>query len=96
MTLVGTLYAAEAPFEDFAREYSWILAVIFLLLLGLLVVRLVVRTLTRTVLLGILTLAVLFVTVEREELSECTQTCSCTLAGFDTTVPFCSRDLDRT
>lgn len=89
------LYAAEAPFEDFAREYSWILALVFLLLLALLVVRLVVRTMTRTVLLAVITMVLLFVTVEREEISQCTQTCSCTLAGFDVTVPWCSRELDR-
>lgn len=92
---MGTLYAAEAPFEDFVREHSWILAVIFCLILALLVVRLVVKTMTRVVLLGILTMTLLFVTVEREELTECTQTCSCTLAGFDTTIPWCRRGLDR-
>lgn len=85
------LLIAAAPLEDFAREYSPVLVGAFCLLLALLVVRLVVKTMTRLVLLGSITLLSLFVLVERDNISECTQTCDCTIAGMDTSVPFCDR-----
>ncbi len=92
---VGYLLAA-APFEDFARENSPILAVIVCAILGILVARLITRTVTRFLLLGIIALLGLFVVVERDNITECTQTCECRLAGIDTTVPACNAELPRT
>lgn len=85
---MGTLFAA-APYEEFVRDNSPVLAVVFCLILALLVVRLVVRTMTRTILLSALLLVVLFVYVERDNIQECTQSCSCAIAGFDVEVPGC-------
>ncbi len=87
---------AAAPFEDFARENSPILAVIVCAVLGLLVARLITRTMTRLVMLGIVVLAGLFIVIERDNITECTQTCECTLAGIDTSVPACNAKLPRT
>ncbi len=87
---------AAAPFEDFARENSPILAVIVCGVLGLLVARLITRTMTRLVMLGIVVLAGLFIVIERDNITECTQTCECTLAGIDTSVPACNAKLPRT
>ncbi|HEU5083268.1 MAG TPA: hypothetical protein VFU14_08015 [Acidimicrobiales bacterium] len=86
---MGTLLFAAAPYEDFVRDNSPLLAVVFCLLLALLVVRLVVRTMTRMILLATLLLMVLFVYVERTNIRECTQTCSCSIAGFDVELPAC-------
>ncbi|WP_436795949.1 hypothetical protein [Actinospongicola halichondriae] len=87
---------AAAPFEDFARENSPILAVIVCVILALLIARLITRTMTRLVLLGIVVLAGLFIVIERDNITECTQTCECRLAGFDTTIPACNAKLPRT
>lgn len=87
---------AAAPFEEFARENSPILAVIICVILALLVARLITRTVTRLVLLGIIVLAGLFITLERDNITECTQTCKCTLAGVDTSIPACNAKLPRT
>ncbi len=62
-------------------------------ILGLLVIRLVVRTMTRVVLLSLLLLAALFIGIERENISQCAQTCECRLAGFDVTVAYCEPHL---
>lgn len=86
--LVGLVLAA-APYEEFARQNSPVLAAIFLGILALLVFRLVVKTMTRMILLSLLFLVTVFVAVERDEISECAQTCRCQLAGFDTSVAFC-------
>lgn len=83
---------AEAPYEEFVRDHSPLLVVLFCVLLGLLVVRLVVRTMTRMILLGTLLLLSLFVYVERTNIRECTQTCECSIAGVDVEVPACDRD----
>ena len=80
---------AEARYEEFVRDHSPILAVLFILLLALLVVRLVMRTMTRMILLGLLTMMVLFVYVERHDIQECTQSCSCSIAGAHITLPAC-------
>lgn len=80
---------AAAPYEDFVRDNSPVLAVIFCLLLALLVIRLVVRTMTRLILLSTLLLMVLFVYVERDNIQECTQTCECAIAGLDVELPAC-------
>jgi hypothetical protein len=88
---VGTIFAA-APYEDFVRDNSPLLAVIFCLILALLVVRLVVRTMTRMILLATLLIMVLFVFVERHNIRECTQTCSCEIAGFGVDLPACDPD----
>lgn len=82
---------AEAPYEEFVRDHSPVLVVLFCVLLGLLIVRLVVRTMTRMILLGTLLLISLFVYVERVNIRECTQTCECSLAGFDVELPACDR-----
>jgi hypothetical protein len=88
---VAHLFAA-APYEEFVREHSPILAVLFCVLLALLVVRLVVRTMTRMILLGSLVLISLFVYVERTNIRDCTETCECTVAGWDVDMPACDRD----
>lgn len=80
---------AEAPYEEFVRDNSPVLAAVFFLLLALLVIRLVVKTMTRMILLGLLTLMVLFVYVERRDIQDCTQSCSCNIAGWDVTLPGC-------
>lgn len=85
------LVVAAAPFEDFIREHSPILAAGFLLLLALLVVRLVIKAMTRVVLLGTITLIALFVMVERDSISECTRTCECDIGGVEATLPLCDR-----
>ena len=85
---MGTLLAA-ARYEEFVRDNSPVLAVIFCLLVALLVVRLVVKTMTRVVLLSTLLLMVLFVYVERENIQECTQACECAIAGIDVELPAC-------
>lgn len=92
---MGTILAA-APFEDFARENSPILAVIVCVTLALLVARLITRTVTRVALLGIIVLLGLFITIERDNITECTQTCECQLAGIDTSIPACNAKLPRT
>ena len=51
------------------------------------------RTLTRTVLLAVLALAVLFVFIERDNITECARTCECAVAGFDLDVPGCDDSL---
>ena len=85
---MAPLYAA-APYEEFVREHSPLLFVLFCVLLALLVVRLVVKTMTRMILLGTLLLLVAFVYVERSNIQECTQTCECAIAGFDVELPAC-------
>lgn len=85
---MGSILAA-APYEEFVRDNSPVLAVVFCLLLALLVVRLVVRTMTRMILLGTLLLLVLLVYVERDNIQDCTQTCDCAIAGFDVELPAC-------
>lgn len=85
---VGTILAA-ARYEELVRENSPVLAVVFCLILALLVVRLVVRTMTRVVLLSTLLLLVLFVFVERNNIQECTETCTCAIAGIDVELPGC-------
>ncbi len=87
---------AAAPFEEFARENSPILAVIICVVLALLVARLITKTFTRIVLFGIIVLAGLFIVIERDNITECTQTCECRLAGVDTTIPACNAKLPRT
>ncbi|MDE0803339.1 MAG: hypothetical protein OSA99_08450 [Acidimicrobiales bacterium] len=92
---MGTLLAA-APFEDFARENSPVLAIVICGILGILVARLITRTITRLVLLALIVMIGLFVVVQRDNITECTQTCECELAGVDTSVPLCNRALPRT
>ena len=92
---MGSLLAA-APFEDFARENSPFLAVLICAILGILVARLITRTITRLVLLALIVLIGMFVVVQRDNITECTQTCECELAGVDTSIPFCNRALPRT
>jgi hypothetical protein len=85
---VSWIFAA-APYEEFVRDNSPVLVVLACLLAALLVVRLVVRTMTRMILLSTLLLLVLFVYVERNNITECTQTCECKIAGFDVELPAC-------
>lgn len=92
---MGFLLAA-APYEEFARDNSPVLAVIVCAALGLLVVRLVVRNVTRMILLAIIVALSLFIAVEHESITECTQTCKCNLAGVDTSIPYCNSKLPRT
>ncbi len=87
---------AAAPYEQFARDNSPVLAVIICAILALLVVRLVVRNVTRMILLGIILAISLFVAVEHKNITQCTQTCKCTLAGVDTSIPYCNSKLPRT
>jgi uncharacterized membrane protein len=85
---VHHLFAA-APYEEFVREHSPLLAVLVFVLLALLIVRLVIRTMTRVLLLGLLLMLTLFVYVERTNIRDCTQSCRCTVAGFDVELPAC-------
>ncbi|MCO8128781.1 hypothetical protein NHL50_16340 [Acidimicrobiia bacterium EGI L10123] len=85
---MGTILAA-APYEEFVRDNSPVLAVVFCLILALLVIRLVVKTMTRMILLSTLLLMVLFVYVERNNIQECTQTCECAIAGIHVELPGC-------
>jgi predicted membrane metal-binding protein len=85
---VGPILAV-GRYEEFVREHSPLLAVLFCVLLALLVVRLVVKTMTRFILLGTLLLLTLFVFVERDNIQECTQSCECAIAGFDVELPGC-------
>lgn len=80
---------AEAPYEEFVRDHSPVLAGVVLLLLAGLVIRLVYKTMTRAILLGVLTVLVLFVYAERHDIQECTQSCTCSVAGVDVTLPNC-------
>jgi hypothetical protein len=88
LSAVSWIFAA-APYEEFVRDNSPVLVVIACLLAALLVVRLVVKTMTRMILLSTLLLMVLFVYVERNNITECTQTCECAIAGFDVELPAC-------
>lgn len=90
------LLLAEAPFEEFARDNSPILGVIILLILAILIVRLIHRTVTRLVMLAFVVLVGLFLVVERDAITECTQTCECELVGQDVDIPYCNRKLPRT
>lgn len=85
---MGPIFAA-ARYEEFVRENSPVLAVVFCLIVALLVVRLVVKTMTRMILLSTLLLLVLAVYVERDDIQECTQTCECAIAGVDVELPGC-------
>lgn len=85
---MGAILAA-APYEEFVRDNSPVLAVVFCLILALLVIRLVVKTMTRMILLGTLLLMALFVFVERDNIQDCTQTCTCAIAGIDVELPAC-------
>ena len=87
---------AAAPYEDFVRENSPVMAGIICVILALLVVRLIVNTMTRMILLSILLLAMVFVAAEHEEITECAQTCKCQLAGQDVSIAFCNPKLPRT
>ncbi len=80
---------AVAPYEDFVRDHAPIMFGVICALLGLLVIRLVVRTMTRVVLLSLLLLITLFIGIERDNITECAQTCKCHLAGFDVSVAYC-------
>ncbi len=84
------LVLAAAPYEDFVRDNIPVFVLVMCLILALLVLRLVVKMMTRALLLGILTLTMLFVYVERDNIEVCARTCECTLAGFDTSVPGCN------
>lgn len=88
--------AAEARYESFAREYAPILGGVICLILAILVARLITRQITRVLLYGILLTTMLFIYIERDAITECTQTCSCELAGFETSIPYCNRELPRT
>jgi hypothetical protein len=85
---VGLILAA-GRYEEWVREHSPLLAILFCVLLALLIVRLVVRTMTRMILLGTLLLLSLFVYVERTNIRECTETCECSIAGWDVELPAC-------
>jgi hypothetical protein len=92
---VGLVLAA-APYEEFARDNAPVLALVIIAILAILVFRVVVKTMTRMVLLSLLLLVTLFVAIERDEITECAQTCDCELAGIDTSIPFCNAELPRT
>lgn len=85
-----------APFEDFVRDNSPLMAVIVCAILAILAIRLIVNALTRVVVLSLLLLATLFVAAEHEEITECAQTCECQLAGVETNVAYCNPKLPRT
>lgn len=62
---------------------------VVLLVLVLLVVRFIQKLVLRLVLVGLMVLVGIGVYVSRDELAECTETCSCQLFGQDVDVPFC-------
>lgn len=84
---------AEAPLEDFARDHLPILVILICVILAILSARLIHRTMTRLVLFGILGMLSAFVIIERDEIRECSRTCECELAGIDTEIPYCNREL---
>ena len=83
------LLLAAAPFEEWARENTPVLAAVVCALIALLVFRLVARAVTRMLLLGILLLITVFIAAERDEISKCSQTCRCEPAGIDISVAYC-------
>lgn len=85
---MGPILAA-GRYEEWVREHSALLAILVCILLALLIVRRVVRTMTRMVLLGTLLLVSLFLYVERANIRECTETCECSIAGWDVELPVC-------
>ena len=89
------LILAAAPYEDFARDNSPILALVVCAVLALLVIRLIVKNTTRLILLSVLLLVSLFIALEHENITQCTQTCKCTLAGVDTSIAYCNPKLPR-
>lgn len=92
---MGVILAA-APFEEFVRDNSPVMVGIVCAILALLVIRLIVNSVTRMVLLSLLLLVTLFVAAEHENITECTQTCKCTLAGADVSIAYCNPKLPRT
>lgn len=92
---MGVILAA-APFEQFVRDNSPVMAAIVCAILALLVVRLIVNSVTRLVLLSMLLLVTIFVAAEHENITECTQTCKCTLAGAEVSIAYCNPKLPRT
>ena len=62
---------------------------VVLLVLVLLVVRFIQKLILRIVLVGLMVLVGIGIYVSRDELAECTRTCSCQLAGQDVDVPLC-------
>ena len=62
---------------------------VVLLVLVLLVVRFIQKMILRLALVGLMVLVGIGIYVSRDELAECTRTCSCSLAGQDVDVPFC-------
>ena len=93
---MGHSILAAAPFEDFVRDNSPVMAGIICVILGILVIRLIVNTMTRMILLSLLLLMVIFIAAEHEAITECAQTCECRLAGQDVSVAFCNPELPRT
>lgn len=66
---------------------------VVLLVVALLVVRFVQKMVLRLVLLGLMVLLGLGIYVSRDDLAECSRTCSCQLFEQDVGVPFCSERL---
>jgi hypothetical protein len=64
-------------------------AVVVLLVLVVLVVRFVQKLMLRMVLVALMVVVGIGVYVSRDELAECTQTCSCELFGRQVDVPAC-------
>lgn len=95
MPLVGSVLG-QAPFEDFARDNNPLLGVLVCAILAILTIRLITRAVTRLVLLGLFFLVATFVVVQRDNITECTQTCECEIAGIDAEIPYCNPDLPRT
>jgi uncharacterized membrane protein YeiH len=83
------LGAAPAWFAD----NILLIAAITLGAVTVLIVRLVTKTATRLALLAVAAALAIFVYANRFALEECADTCSCSLAGRDVTVPVCNTDL---
>ena len=66
---------------------------VVLVVVILLVVRFIQKMVLRLVLVGLLVLVGIGVYASRDELAECTRTCSCRVAGQDVEVPFCRERL---
>ena len=89
------LLLAVGRYENWVRENSPFLAAAACAILAILVFRLVARTVTRMLLLAILLMFTVFIAAERDQITQCAQTCECELAGFDVSVGVCEPNIDR-
>jgi predicted membrane metal-binding protein len=68
------------------------IAAVVLAVVGVLLLRMVRRASARLILCSILAGLLLFVVLQRDELSDCGRTCSCRVVTVDVDVPGCDSD----